>query len=238
MVEQKNGASQQLGWRDWIAENLNRVHLSIATVAFVVAITLLIIRLPSLPPHSVLAYAMFATLCLHQLEEYGWPGGFLWGLNSLHGSDLPDRFPGNRLAAFLVPVITTLAGGYWLFCHASPIATATFAIFALLEVVAHTVFGAVMLSRFRSRGKTSLYFPGNATAWFLFAPFGVAAFQMLIAGGLMSGQDWGLAIGIVFFAVLVPVLAATHLMANRNTRFWSRGMPVEGYFGRFLDHDQ
>lgn len=224
---------QEAGMRDWLAENLNRIHLAIATSAFVVAIYLLIVRSADLPLHGILAYLLFATLCLHQLEEYGWPGGFLWGLNSLQGSDLPDRFPGNRLAAFLVPVVTTLAGGYWIFCHLSPIASAAFASFAMIEVIAHTVFGIAMLRRFRDKGKTSIYFPGNATSWFLFAPLALAAFHILGSDGLMTASDWWLSLGIVVGGVLVPVIAATHLMANRNTIFSSRGMRVEGYFAPF-----
>jgi hypothetical protein len=222
------------GWRGVLADHLNLVHLNFAIIAFVTGVFFLITRLEYLPVHTMLAYILFATLCLHQLEEYGWPGGFLWGLNSLQGSPAPDRFPGNRFAAFLVPVLTTLAAGYWLIFHPSALMSAAFAIFAIIETVAHTAFGILMFRRFRHRGKHSFYFPGNATAWFLFAPIGLADGYILTAEGFITAGGWWAALAIVVVGVLVPVFAATHFMANLNTAFSSRGMPVHGYFRRYV----
>ncbi|WP_293827887.1 HXXEE domain-containing protein [uncultured Brevundimonas sp.] len=217
-----------------LVNRLTYAHPTLVIATFIVTAYLLTIGGSQMPFHVVLAYLLFAAMCFHQLEEYVWPAGFIWAFNRFHGSDIPDRYPGNRLSVFLVDIGSLIAGGYFLFLKPTPVITAIFAIFAVVEVVVHTLFGILTYREFRDRGKETIYFPGNATAWFLFAPLGLAACHELITERLLSGTGWLIAAGSVVLFILAPVVAATFLLADRNTVFVYRTRPIEGYFKRYL----
>jgi hypothetical protein len=62
--------------------------------------------LDRLPTVQMILLLNFATLTLHQFEEYGWPGGFPWTYNEIvMASDGPvDRFPLNQNSALFINI--------------------------------------------------------------------------------------------------------------------------------------
>ena len=216
-------------------DKLTYSHFYVDIIAFVVASFSLIIGWSEMEIYIRLAYILFIGMCLHQLEEYRWPGGFVWGYNTIQKSDKPDRYPGNRLSASLIDVVSLILGGYFLFWNCTAVVSAVFAMFALIEVVVHIGFGSIMLKKFRSKGKETIYFPGNATSWFIFAPFGAATLYELITNNLLIAMGWIQSILYLILFLLFIVLLPQKLFKNPNTHYAYKTKPIEGYFKKFMD---
>lgn len=133
-------------------------------------------------------------LCLHQFEEYRYPGYFPGMMNTvMFASKHPDRYPLNANAAFVINVgigwgfyfLAALVGerGIWL-----GIATM---LVSVGNIIAHTIL-------FNVKGKT-IYNPGMLTALFLFLPLTVYFFYALTTNGFAAPFDWvvGVFLGIV-----------------------------------------
>lgn len=218
-----------------ILDYFTRLHVYVDIISFILVVSLLIIRWPSLPGFVKLAYALMAVMCLHQLEEYRFPGGFLWGFNTVIGSKNAVRYPGNRLSASTVDIVSMFLTVPPLIIHCTPRLAAIFAIFSLIEAVLHCYFGAFMLHKFYSAGKGTIYFPGNATAWFLFTPLAIALMNELIQKHLLSVSGWFQAAGIIAIFVLIFMTTLTYVLRDPHSPYIYQSTTKTGYFHKFLD---
>ncbi|ETY72594.1 HXXEE domain-containing protein [Lactiplantibacillus fabifermentans] len=212
-----------------------RLHVYVDIVSFILVVSLLLIRWSTLPSFARLAYALMAAMCLHQLEEYRFPGGFLWGFNTVIGSTNALRYPGNRLSASTVDIVSMILTIPPLLIHCTPRLAAIFAIFALIEAVMHCYFGAFMLHKFYRAGKDTIYFPGNATAWFLFAPLAIALMTELIQQHLLTSSGWLQAVGLILGFMLLIMAPLTYGLKDATSPYTYRTTPKTGYFHKFLD---
>ncbi len=138
----------------------------------------------ALSPYSFLMWASFISLCLHQWEEYRFPGTFPGMLNKvMFKSDIPDRYPLNTNTAF---IINTGLG--WLFYLMAALLAekAVWLGLATILVSAGNVGAHIFL--FNIKGKT-IYNAGMATALFLFLPLVFYFFYVLHKYDLASTDD-------------------------------------------------
>ncbi|WP_048000121.1 HXXEE domain-containing protein [Lactiplantibacillus herbarum] len=215
-------------------DKFTQLHVYIDIISFILVTTLLLIRWSTLTNYARLAYALMSVMCLHQLEEYRFPGGFLWGFNKILGAKDPIRYPGNRLSASTVDIISFILTIPPLLMGCSPRLAAIFAIFALIEAVLHTYFGFSMLVKFHQLGKDTIYFPGNATAWFLFTPLALALVNELVGNHLLSATGWLQAIGMILAFMVVVMAVLTLTLKDPHSPYIYRTEPREGYFKKYI----
>lgn len=135
-----------------------------------------------------------ASLCLHQMEEYRFPGTFPGMINTtLFVSAHPDRYPLNMRSAMLIN--TGLGWCTYLLAallaeRAVWLGIATILV-SLGNLVAHTFL-------FNIKGR-SFYNAGMATCWLLFLPIAIVFFRVLSIGHMASTLDFaiGIPLGIV-----------------------------------------
>ena len=142
---------------------------------------------------ALLLWLSLITLCLHQCEEYRYPGYFPGMLNSvMFSSRQPDRYPLNTQISFIVNVIVG-----WLFFFLAAIfneKAVWLGIAAILvcvgNFIAHTF-------AFNIKGRT-IYNPGMLTAIVFFLPLSVYFFSWVIQNHAASPHDWivGFVLGI------------------------------------------
>ena len=166
-------------------------------------------------------------------EEYRLPGGFVYGLNMVMGADKPIEGPGNGVSAGTVDIVTLLIWAPIIYFWCPPIFIAFFALFALLEGTMHTMFGIIAYNKLHKKGKDTIYFPGNATAWFLFLPAGITCMYELINGGMLTGSQWTIT-AVIMFVFVVAILALEQALAKVGNNVVYRIRPVEGYFKAFI----
>jgi hypothetical protein len=191
-----------------------RVGLVLALVLAVVLAVLLVADTGRAADLRFVLAVSLLTLFLHQGEEYVWPGGFPRMVNRVvFESDDPDRYPLNQRTAWIVNVAlgwTVYALAVLVGDHAVWLGIAT------LTVSAGNVFAHTLL--FNIRGHT-LYNPGLATSWLLFAPV------IVWFGALAVRGDWAspveVVVGIVLGLVLnyVGVIRMITLLADRDTTY-------------------
>lgn len=194
---------------------------------------LIIIQWNNLQDYMRLTYAFYLAMCLHQLEEYRLPGGFVFGFNQVRGSKIPERYPGNRLSASFVDIFFQIAAGCIIAFHCTPFWACFFAGFALLEVAMHFVFGIITYRKLKNKGKQTIYFPGNITAWFLFFPIGLAIFHETFNHGLMDTHTLLSVLTTILLYVGVLVLGPYCLLIDKNSPFMYRGDTIKGYFRKY-----
>lgn len=210
-------------------------HFYIDIVLFIFSSVMLLIQWDSLSIDHRLAYALFIGMCLHQLEDYRFPGGFIWGFNKIFmNSDMPDRYPSNRLSATLVDVVSMIVAAPFLYWHYSTILGACFALFAILEVLGHLMFGILAFKKYHPQGKETIYFLGSFTSWIFFAPFSIVLLFEQINNGLTSSHVWLWTAIILVIFMLVDVILPTLLFSKRDTPYVYDEKPREGfYFKKF-----
>mgnify|MGYP001063763233 CR=1 FL=1 len=143
---------------------------------------------------ACLLWLSFASLCLHQFEEYRYPGYFPGMVNKvLYASRQPDRFPLNSNTSLIVNV----AIGWSIYClaalvaeHALWLAIASILV-SLANIIAHCLL-------FNLRART-LYNPGMLTSLLLFLPIMLLFFWHVLQAGLATWSDWliGIVLGII-----------------------------------------
>lgn len=136
-------------------------------------------------------------------------------------SDLPDRYPSNRLSAVLVDVISMFVAAPFLYWHYSSIVAACFAIFAILEVFIHLLLGILALKKYQEQGKETVYFPGSFTSWIFFAPLGFNLLYQLVDKNLLTTQD-GLWTAIILVIFLVTDVALPTVLFKVVEKFFHK----------------
>ncbi len=166
----------------------------------VATVLLVLLEHVGLGEYCTLLWISFASLCLHQVEEYNYPGTFPGMINTaMFASDIPDRYPLNMRSAMLINV--GLGWGVYLAAallgeHAVWLGIVSILI-SLGNVVAHTFL-------FNIKGRT-WYNAGMATCWLFFMPIANVFFHLVRRDALATSTDYwiGIPLGILLnFAVL------------------------------------
>ena len=218
-----------------ILDRLTKMHLYWNVMAFSIVLALLIVRLDTLESYQYLAYVLMLIMCLHQIEEYRLPGGFVFGFNQvLFRSKTPEYYPGNRLNAstvdilyYILTVPPLLAG------NCSPRLALFFALFGLVECAVHLLLGIFAYQRYQLKGKDTIYFPGSATAWLGFLPVSCATIYTLNQCGVLMGKLWKEAIFLMVVYLFLGFMLPTLALADKNTPYVYTTMYHEGYFHKF-----
>lgn len=164
--------------------------------------------------YQTLMWLSLATLFLHQLEEYRFPGTFPGMLNTaMFHSEKPDRYPLNTNTAFYVNVV---------FGWISYLLAAVFAekaiwlgIATILVSASNTLAHTIV---FNIKGKT-IYNAGMITSIFLFVPCTYFFFFLMFTRHPGTAADFigGILLGILFVAVGIFKLIAW--MADKNSEY-------------------
>lgn len=163
---------------------------------------------------QVIMVFSFMAMLVHQVEEYGWPGGFpsITNIVQFKETKIPDRYPFNQNLTFIDNVFTTYT--FYIvpifFPHLIWLALAQI-LAALIQLPAHGIIANMRLKSF--------YNPGLGAAVFLQLPLAIYAIWYTSTNHLATGWDFvfGAIGGIVGYALCfgLPVL----LMRNRNSKY-------------------
>jgi len=166
----------------------------------------------------------FMAMLVHQVEEYGWPGGFPSITNIIVFGEKRDydRYPFNQRLCFIDNVFTTYA------FYIIPIFLPDVAWLGLAQVIAGLyqlpAHGIAVNLRLKS-----LYNPGLAATLFLQTPLAVYYIWYMSTNNLATGMDFllGTVGGLVGLALSfgLPVL----LMRDRNSKYPFAAEELFGY---------
>ena len=164
--------------------------------ALLAAVTFLYVLFGSaeLSAYQTVLWLSFASLCLHQVEEYRFPGTFPGMINTvMFKSERPDRYPLDPRSAMIINM--GLGWGTYLLAALLAERAVWLGIASVLvslgNVVAHTFL-------FNIKGH-SWYNAGMATCWLLFVPVAFLFFRVLSSEHLATTADWaiGITLGIL-----------------------------------------
>lgn len=119
--------------------------------------------------------------------------------------------------------------GVWLFVWPSKQLVAFLILFAILEVLGHLNFGWVALRRYSVVGKTTVYFPGNFTAFLGFAPFAIWGLYEFIDGNLLTGHEW-MTVILITLIFMVALGELTLLASQHDSSFTYPAISAEGFY--------
>ena len=163
---------------------------------------------------QVIMVFSFMAMLVHQVEEYGWSGGFpsLTNIVQFKETKIPDRYPFNQNLSFVDNVFTTYT--FYIvpifFPHLIWLALAQI-LAALIQLPAHGIIANIRLKSF--------YNPGLGAAVFLQLPLAIYTIWYMSTNSLATGWDFvfGAIGGIVGYALCfgLPVM----LMRNRNSKY-------------------
>jgi len=161
----------------------------------------------------VLIYS-FMALLIHQLEEYGLPGGFpgIFNIAVLGEREAPERYPLNQNQCLIVNIF--LAYPFYIVPIFLPnviwLGMAQ-VLFGMAQLIIHGVIINIRLK--------SLYNPGLAAVVFLHCPIGVYYFWYVAANGLAATGDyvWAAIATVIaaFFIIGFPILA----LRNKQSKY-------------------
>ncbi|TCC50401.1 HXXEE domain-containing protein [Kribbella pittospori] len=200
----------------WYVRHFYDVGLAVGFIALACGV------LVSLDTLQQILLLSFAVLCVHEFEEYGWPGGFPSYMNRVmfpkiaarlgKESGPSDRYILNQVNSVFVNVLAAypfyavpifFPDLIWL--GLAPI------LFNLVELLIHGV-GAVVATK-------SPYNPGllSCLPWLVLSVWYIVE---VTRNDLASGADWAIAVGylIVWIVVALPV-GTFVLLSDRNSRY-------------------
>lgn len=215
-------------------DKFTKLHFFLDVGVLTLLLTLMLLNWGSMEAYVRVSYLWLCGMCLHQLEEYWVPGGFVWGFNLVFQSNDPKRYPGNRLSASSSDVIIMLLTTPLLVFHCTPWLAAVFAIFGVAEIVVHSIFSIYIFCKYRNNGKTTPYFPGDATCFFIFVPTSIVLFRELLTNQLLTSVGWWSAtitVLIFGFGVMGGLLLS---LRDRNSPYTYKMTPTGGYFNKFI----
>ena len=173
---------------------------------------------------QVIMVFSFMAMLVHQVEEYGWPGGFpsLTNIVQFKETKIPDRYPFNQNLCFVDNVFTTYT--FYIvpifFPNLIWLALAQ-TLAALIQLPAHGIIANIRLKSF--------YNPGLGATVFLQVPLAIYMIWYVSTNSLATGWDFvfGAIGGIVGYALCfgVPVM----LMRDRNSKYPFAPEEMYGY---------
>jgi hypothetical protein len=182
------------------------------------------------PLRLILIYSFMALLA-HQVEEYGWPGGFpsIFNIAVMNERQAPDRYPLNASEVLVVNVVL----GYPLYIV--PIIFPQFVwlgiaqvSMGMLQILIHGVIINIKLK--------SLYNPGLATVLFLHFPIGLYYMWYVITHGLATPADFLVGIALAIVAGGLTIVLPMRLMGDRNSPYPFPDAVLYGYAREKLEH--
>ncbi|KAI1612477.1 hypothetical protein EDD36DRAFT_238196 [Exophiala viscosa] len=181
-----------------------------------------------------LVIASFIAVCLHQVEEYRFPGGFPISMNLGHQhSPKPDRYPLNAHSA----LITNAGATYLYYLPAIFYPDCVWlALGPMLSSFSQLVIHGININR--SMG--TLYNPGLGTTILLMYPNGIQYIMVQQRAGLLGLREWVYAvISLVLFTYITlvkwtftwaPDLNSPHPFSHAEmTRWGSPSFLVKDY---------
>ncbi len=103
-------------------------------------------------------------------------------------------------------------------------------VFASIEVAGHLFFGSNAYFHYRKVGKTTIYYPGNLTAFLGFTPAAIWGLHTFISEGLLTGGQWGQIAQWMIGFIIIWLGLPSVLLARKNSPFTYSTPPVEGYY--------
>ncbi len=214
-------------------DHFSRLQFFLDVFVLALLLTLMLIGWDGMARYVRLSYLWLCGMCLHQLEEYWLPGGFVWGFNLAQGSKHPENYPSNRISASTSDVLIMLIATPALLFGCSPWLALVFAIFGLVELGVHTGLSIVIWNQFKDKGKDTFYYPGNASCWFVFVPVSIALLHELIAGQMLTMGSWVSAIAVNLVFILVVMGGISAAFKEENSPYIYGLTPEGGYFHKF-----
>jgi hypothetical protein len=170
--------------------------------------------------------ADFAFTLLHSYQEWKGAGAPLWrNFGAIVGVELPDSI-GFLLFTVVLTLILLVAGVVGILGPFGPRSTA-FALGALIGArLSDTLVSHVLLYSVGYRPNPGL---SSTPLYVLEALFIVVAFQTRLEAAVVPAE-WGLAIGIVFFLSVLPLLLVGRwLMPSWRRSRWQRWQPIPSW---------
>lgn len=161
-----------------------------------------------------LLIANFITLCIHQFEEYRFPGGFPTAMNlGMHASTAPDRYPLNAWSGFLTNVPVTY--GFYLPAMLFPEAAGLGLASVLCGIAQFYIHGVNMNLKLNT-----VYNPGLASVLFGFVPIGLKYILHMHNSGLLIRRDWIIGLlSLWSFSYLFLAKTTFGLLPDYNTPY-------------------
>ncbi|GAA3011491.1 HXXEE domain-containing protein [Tetragenococcus solitarius] len=162
---------------------------------------------------QVIMVFSFMAMLAHQVEEYGWPGGFPAVSNILQFGEVEgyERYPFNQNLSFFDNVFTTYT------FYIVPIFFPNLIWLALaqslagfIQVLAHGIISPLRIKK--------IYNPGLFTALTLFLPIGIyMIYYTAIQGATVWDYTLGIVGAIVGYGIVFGIPVA--LMRNKNSKY-------------------
>ena len=165
------------------------------------------------PVQAILIFSFMAMLA-HQVEEYGYPGGFptVTNLMVMGEKSIPDRYPLNANQCMISNTFLTypfyIAAVY--FPELIWLGLAQIGL-GLFQILAHGIVVPIRIKRF--------YNPGLATVIFLFLPIGVYYIRYVTTNHLASTVDFLLGFFATLGAATVLFLLPIILLRNKQSKY-------------------
>lgn len=197
----------------------DRIWLNVFYVIGICLLMILVLFGGDWPLRLRLVYMVSVILPMHACEEWQLPGGFHYQYNLIQHSDLPNRYPMNRLTDMLTVCIAEVV---YLACV--PFYQLNWVVmalcgFCLLEVFMHTFFGITMHHRFKQSGKKTMYNPGLVTAYLGFGSVAIAMIINLSTNATITGQDWGLTALLIAFMAVFEIFLPELRFRSKTTAY-------------------
>jgi hypothetical protein len=165
-------------------------------------------------PIQVILIFSFMAMLAHQVEEYGYPGGFptVTNLMVMGEKDIPDRYPLNANQCMISNTLLT----YLFYIAAISFPSIIWLGLAqvglgLFQVLAHGIAVPVRIKR--------VYNPGLATTLFLFLPMGIDYIRYVTTNNLASKGDFVLGFFATLCAVVVLFLLPIILLRSKQSKY-------------------
>ncbi len=210
----------------------DKVWLYIVYVMAIVMIVVLIVNWATWDTPEKLICLLSIAIPMHIFEENTYPGGFFFMNNLNFGSKQPTVYPQNRatnmitnLGAEIVFILLTLNA-----TRLEVIVTVVVIFFGIVETINHAREGVAMYTRYKDRGKHTIYAPGLLTSIFPLLPMAIAGILWLKSNpfdisDILSGI--GISVGIAVFLILIPFGISTKV---KSKEFSFRSI---GYFQKY-----
>jgi hypothetical protein len=156
----------------------------------------------------------FMAMLVHQVEEYGYPGGFptVTNLMVMGEKNIPDRYPLNANQCMVSNTLLTYLFYIAAICSPDLIWLGLAQVgLGLFQILAHGIAVSVRIKR--------LYNPGLATVLFLFLPIGIYYIRYVTANHLASTGEFVLGFFVTLSAVVALLLLPIILLRNKQSKY-------------------
>lgn len=156
--------------------------------------------------------------------------------NIMVNSDVPDRYPMNRLSDMFTNFIGVMFGIVVLCVGVNPVFLVMQLFLCVVEMFEHTKSGIFSYKRFKEQGKKTIYNPGLFTTVFGYLPVAVAIIVSFSKEAAPCWWQW--IVGIVCGTVLggISLKLPEKLTLDKNSPYafhWGKG-----YFKKYVKDNE